>query len=303
MHHDRRLPRYLAFAYALLTAYACLYPMAGWRDPGISPFAFLTAPWPRYFTFADLWLNVLGYIPLGFMLAASFTRGPSKRTVLFFMTLACILFSGSLEFAQNYRHIGEIGLILVGLWWLTQLEPTSTLFGTGDMRPLFDLPAAIMFSAHRFVVIESLIVSMNVLTVGLLVKRCMREPGGMLVALVLIGGLAWRSLADYVFIIPPDPWQWATPGALRGLMIGLTALLIAWQLPGWLQHSLACVALLLCTALVNIAPENPFELSSMRLVHENHFLNFHGLTRLADFLWPFLALIYLSANAAVASRR
>jgi len=27
------------------------------------------------------------------------------------------------------------------------------------------------------------------------------------------------------------------------------------------------------------------------------------LTRLADFLWPFLALIYLSANAAIASRR
>ncbi|MDB5888674.1 MAG: hypothetical protein JWM03_1546, partial [Rhodocyclales bacterium] len=83
----------------------------------------------------------------------------------------------------------------------------------------------------------------------------------------------------------------------------LTVLVVAWQLPGWLQHSLACVALLLCTALVNIAPENPFELASMRLIHENHFLNFHGLTRLADFLWPFLALIYLSANAAIVSRR
>jgi VanZ family protein len=351
MHHERRLPRYLAFSYALLTTYACLYPFAGWRDPGISPFAFLTAPWPRYFTFADIWLNVLGFMPLGFVLTSSFSKGSNKRVAFIVTTLVCAVLSGSLEFTQNYLptrvasnvdlatntlggiigslcglrwrnifdyggfldrwrrrrilpgHIGEIGLILVALWWLTQLEPTSTLFGTGDMRPLFDLPAAIMFSAHRFVLIETLIVSMNVLTVGLLVKRCMREPGGMLVALVLIGGLAWRSLADYAFIIPPDPWQWATPGALRGLMIGVTILLIAWQLPGWLQHSLACVALLLCTALVNIAPENPFELNSMRLVHENHFLNFHGLTRLADFLWPFLALVYLSANAAVASRR
>ncbi|MDB5799521.1 MAG: hypothetical protein JWL63_460 [Rhodocyclales bacterium] len=351
MYHERRLPRYLALAYALLTAYACLHPFAGWRDTGVGPFAFLTAPWPRYFTLADLWLNAVGFMPMGFMLAASFGRNTNRRSVLLATTLLCALLSGSLEFAQNYLptrvasnvdlatntiggliggfiglrwgnifddggfldrwrrrrilsgHIGEIGLVLVGMWWLTQLEPTSTLFGTGDMRPLFDLPAAIMFSAHRFVLIEALIVSMNVLALGLLVKRCMREPGGVLVALVLIGGLAVRSLADYVFIIPPDPWQWATPGALRGLVIGLTALLIAWQLPGWLQHSLACVALLLCTALVNIAPENPFELTSMRLVHENHFLNFHGLTRLADFLWPFLALIYLSANAAIVSRR
>ncbi|MDB5813248.1 MAG: hypothetical protein JWN23_365 [Rhodocyclales bacterium] len=351
MHHERRLPRYLALAYALLTAYACLYPFSGWRDAGVSPFAFLTAPWPRYFTFDDLWLNALGFVPLGFMLSSSFWRGTNKRAVLIATTLLCALLSGSLEFTQNYLptrvasnvdlatntiggfigalgglrwsnifdyggfldrwrrrrilpgHIGEIGMILVALWWLAQLEPTSTLFGTGDMRPLFDLPAAIMFSARRFVLIETLIVSMNVLILGLLVKRCMREPDGKLVALVLIGGLAWRSLADYVFIIPPEPWQWATPGALRGLMIGLTVLVVAWQLPGWLQHSLACVALLLCTALVNIAPENPFELASMRLIHENHFLNFHGLTRLADFLWPFLALIYLSANAAIVSRR
>jgi len=351
MQHDRRLPRYLALAYALLTAYACLHPFSGWRDTGIGPFAFLIAPWPRYITFADLWLNALGFMPMGFMLAASFWRGSNKRGVLLLTTILCALLSGSLEFAQNYLptrvasnvdlatntlggliggmaglrwgnvfdysgflaswrrrrilpgHIGEIGLILVALWWLTQLEPTSTLFGTGDMRPLFDLPAAIMFSARRFVVIETLIVSMNVLALGLLVRRCMRDPSGVLVALVLLGGLAVRSLADYIFIVPPDPWQWATPGALRGLMIGLTALLVAWQLPGWLQHSLACVALLLCTALVNIAPENPFELASMRLVHENHFLNFHGLTRLTDFLWPFLALIYLSANAALVQRR
>ncbi|MEC5385556.1 VanZ family protein [Uliginosibacterium sp. H3] len=351
MQHDRRLPRYLALAYALLTAYACLHPFSGWRDTGISPFAFLVAPLPRYNTFADLWLNALGFVPLGFMLAASFWHGSDKRIVLMSTILLCALLSGSLEFVQNYLptrvasnvdlatntfggllgglaglywgnlfdysgalaswrrrrilpgHIGEVGMVLIALWWLTQLEPTSTLFGTGDMRPLFDLPAAIMFSARRFVVIETLIVSLNVIALGLLLRRCMQEPSGVVVMLVLLGGLAVRSLADYIFIVPPAPWQWATPGALRGLLVGVTALIVAWRLPGWLQHSLACLAILLCTVLVNIAPENPFELASMRLIHESHFLNFHGLTRLADFLWPFLALIYLSANAALVSRR
>ncbi|MFT3735465.1 MAG: VanZ family protein [Rhodocyclaceae bacterium] len=349
--NDRRLPRYLAFAYALLTAYACLYPFSDWRDPGMSPFAFLTAPLPRYRTLTDLLLNVLGFLPLGFMLAASLRGFMGRLAGVIVTTLLCVLFSGALECAQNYlatrvasnldfaansfgglvgallalrwanlfdpdghlsrwRHrrilpgrIGETGLILVGLWWLTQLEPTSTLFGTGDLRPLFDLPAPLAFSARRFVIIEALVVATNLLALGLLVRRCMREPGGLLVMLVLLVGLAVRTLADHVFMLPPEPLQWATPGAVRGLLLGTLALVIAWRLPGWLQHSLACLALLLATVLVNIAPDNPYELASMRLIHESHFLNFHGLTRLAEFLWPFLALIYLTANAAIANRR
>lgn len=348
---DLRLPRYLAVAYALLTAYACLYPFSDWRDPGVSPFAFLTAPIPRYNTLTDLLLNVLGFLPLGFMLGASLRGMVRKRVGLVVAIILCVLFSAALESAQNYLssrvasnldfaansmgglvgavlslrwaslfdpdgllsrwrrqrilpgHIGESGLVLIALWWLSQLEPTSTLFGTGDMRPLFDLPAAISFSARRFVVIESLIVSMNLLVLGLLVRRCMREPGWVFVALVLLVGLAVRSLADYVFVQPGSPWQWATPGALRGLLMGLALLTIAWHLPGWLQHSLACLALLLSVVLVNIAPDNPYELASMRMIHESHFLNFHGLTRITDFLWPFLALIYLTANAAVTQRR
>ncbi|GAA5164705.1 VanZ family protein [Viridibacterium curvum] len=348
---DQRLPRYLALAYALLTAYACLYPFSDWRDPGVSPFAFLTAPIPRYNTLTDLLLNVLGFLPLGFMLGASL-RGMTRKGIgLLLATLLCVLFSAMLESAQNYLatrvasnidfaanslgglagallalrwgnlfdpdgqlsrwrqrrilpgRIGETGLILIGLWWLTQLEPTSTLFGTGDLRPLFDLPAPLAFSARRFVIIEALVVATNLLALGLLVRRCMREPRGQLVMLVLLIGLAVRTLADHVFMLPPEPLQWATPGALRGLLIGALALIVAWRLPGWLQHSLACLSLLLATALVNIAPDNPYELASMRLIHESHFLNFHGLTRLAEFLWPFLALIYLTANAAIANRR
>src|SRR5689334_5512154 len=58
----------IAFAvYALLVVYASLYPLEGWRDHGISPFAYLTSPWPRYVTAFDLAANVLGYIPFGFL--------------------------------------------------------------------------------------------------------------------------------------------------------------------------------------------------------------------------------------------
>ncbi len=51
--------------FTLLVVYASLYPFTGWTDNGISPFAFLSAPKPRYITEFDLLTNVLGYCPFG----------------------------------------------------------------------------------------------------------------------------------------------------------------------------------------------------------------------------------------------
>ena len=61
------LARLLFGVYVLLVAYASLYPLAGWRDHGLSPFAYLDAPLPRYFTVFDVFVNVLGYLPYGFL--------------------------------------------------------------------------------------------------------------------------------------------------------------------------------------------------------------------------------------------
>ena len=48
----------LAQAYAALIVYASLYPFTDWRDQGIAPWAFLAAPWPRYWTGFDVAANV-----------------------------------------------------------------------------------------------------------------------------------------------------------------------------------------------------------------------------------------------------
>jgi len=71
-HRSTALP--LALAYAALIGYASLYPFGGWRDQGIVPWAFVTAPLPRYWTGFDVGVNVVGYIPLGFLLALGMLR-------------------------------------------------------------------------------------------------------------------------------------------------------------------------------------------------------------------------------------
>ncbi|HVC10704.1 MAG TPA: VanZ family protein [Burkholderiales bacterium] len=61
------LARFLFVVYVLLVVYASLYPLSGWTAPGVSAFAYLGAPWPRYVTAFDVGANVVGYLPYGFL--------------------------------------------------------------------------------------------------------------------------------------------------------------------------------------------------------------------------------------------
>jgi glycopeptide antibiotics resistance protein len=96
------LPRYLTFAYLVLVIYASLHPFADWRDLGVSPFAFLDAAWPRYWTMFDLSINVLAYLPLGFLLALTLARIPGRLSPACTATLLAALISLCLECLQTW---------------------------------------------------------------------------------------------------------------------------------------------------------------------------------------------------------
>lgn len=346
-----RLSRYLAAIVVGLTAYVCLYPFVGWREMGQSPLAFLGAPWPRYYTWLDLVLNVLGFVPLGFSLAVALARSMKPGWRVLVVTLLGGLLSLGVEFAQNYLptrvasnldvgtniagalmgaligvyvvgvfhfgetmqrwrqrrivrgHIGEWGLLLMAAWCLAQLEPSNILFGVGDLRPLLDLPPPLTFSASRYIVLEALIVATQTLALGLIARRVLREPLPWLVALVIALGLLLKSLAGSLFLVPADVWSWASPGAWRGLLMGVLLLLMVWRLPAWALHAAACVALLVATALVNLAPINPFDMASMHSLKVGHYTNLSGLTRVLASIWPYLALFYLTARGAIGRAR
>jgi len=97
-----RLARILLILIAALTAYATLYPMEGWRDPGVSPFAYLSASWPRHITRFDWVVNVLGYMPLGFFAVAALQ--PRVHGILAFAiaTTAAMALTLILEALQSY---------------------------------------------------------------------------------------------------------------------------------------------------------------------------------------------------------
>lgn len=97
--------RTLALPSALLLSaliiYASLHPFEGWRWPGQSPWVFISAPLPRYWTRFDVISNLLGYAPLGFLCVLVVIRSGLSRWAWWLAVLAPALLSLSLETVQS----------------------------------------------------------------------------------------------------------------------------------------------------------------------------------------------------------
>ena len=92
----------MLLVYVFLVAYASLYPFEGWRTVGLSPFAYLSAPWPRYVTSFDVVANVAGYIPYGFLAIAALRPGARGAIAFLVAAASAAALSLVLEAGQTY---------------------------------------------------------------------------------------------------------------------------------------------------------------------------------------------------------
>lgn len=96
------LARSALVAYVVLIIYAGLAPWTGWRDLGVGPFAYLTAPVPRWVTPFDVVVNVLGYVPFGALVVlALHPRVRGAAAVLLALVTGALL-AGAIEATQTY---------------------------------------------------------------------------------------------------------------------------------------------------------------------------------------------------------
>ena len=88
--------------YVLLIVYASWYPFSGWQDIGISPFAYVMAPMPQYWTKFDVLTNIAGYLPLGTL--GVFALYPRARGLLAFVLVVVfgVLLAGTMEAVQIF---------------------------------------------------------------------------------------------------------------------------------------------------------------------------------------------------------
>ena len=334
--------------YALLTVYASLYPLEGWHNHGLSPFAYLDAPWPRYVTSFDIAVNVLGYVPYGFLCVAALEPRMRGTGAALLATGTALLLSLVLEAAQSYlparvavnldvlcnvagaalgaaagaafapwliRHSPvtqararlflpgvaiDVGLVLVGLWLFTQLNPATLLFAAGDLRDYLTTGIGRARRAEFFVAIETFTAAANLVGVGLLISALARpgQPVRLLIGVLVAAALAVKVAAFAVVMRAENVFAWLTQGAQYGLMLGIAVALLVVSMPRTARLALAAVLIMAAMVLVNVAPPNPYLVASLKLWQQGHFLNFNGLTRLVSALWAFAALAYLIYLAA-----
>lgn len=96
-----RLHRYLTAGYVLFIAYVSLTPFSGWQEQNLSFVDVLLAPLQQTYTGFDFLLNLLSYLPLGFLLAYMLRSRPPVAAVAI-ATLAGLALAALMEYTQIY---------------------------------------------------------------------------------------------------------------------------------------------------------------------------------------------------------
>lgn len=349
--HHLSLAWPVAGVFALLIVYASLYPFTGWRFQGIEPWAFVLAPWPRYWTGFDVLSNLVGYVPLGLLLTLAVARTGSGRGAWWAGTLGAWALSAVMETMQSFlplrvpsnvdwwlngaggalgatvavlllrwRILGPWnqfrtrclvpqthgGMVLLLLWPVATLYPTSIPFGLGQvwqraqaaLWDLFDgswlaawLPQPLAMpplSPLAQAMVLGLCLTAPLLMGYALLKTVVQRA----VFLFLMGGLvmALGALSAILTYGPSQAWVWLTPPVTLGLSLFLGFGLITLRL----RHRTCSLFMVLAWAFalgwLNRAPDTPYLAQSVQIWEQGRFIRFHGLSQWLGWLWPYAAI-------------
>ncbi len=345
----------LALVYFGLIVYASLYPFAYWRDQGLAAWLFLLAPLPKYWTGFDVVSNVLGYMPLGFLLALSALRTGRERLALSYAVLAATALSLGMESLQMFlpdrvasnldlalnvagAALGAVSawtleklgvlqrwgrfranwfveesrgaLVLLALWPLALLFPTTVPFGLGQvLERLFVAATNVMADSHLLAGLPMQDIELQALSpaaawlcmvLGLLIPSLLgfcvieqRVKRVWLLLWVVALGMGATGLSAALSFGPAHTWVWlATPvkSALLSAVLVSTSLL--W-LPRRASAALAVLVLGVYLSLLNQTATDPYFEQTLFLWEQGRFIRFHGLAQWLGWLWPFAALVYV----------
>ncbi|MBC7780713.1 MAG: VanZ family protein, partial [Proteobacteria bacterium] len=273
--------RYLLLLLAGLFTYASLRPLRGWRAPPNGWLALLEQP--LYYGGWDTILNVLGYIPFGFLAVLALASPQRSRWTAWVLGIAgCMVYSIGMEVLQTMlpmrtssltdvvtnaagsvigacaavgllpwllsrgglvgvrqRHIvagwrGDLGLALIGFWAVALLAPRTLLFGNGDARLLFGVPAQPGPSAQLFFTVEAVVSSASLVAFALLLRLIFAGGRWSLrgcLLLAIVASLVVRTMGFGLFWTSSSAFNWVTPGAVTGLVVGTLIALAVVELP------------------------------------------------------------------------
>ena len=186
---------------------------------------------------------------------------------------------------------GDLGLALLGIWLLSQVNPGIPLFAATfdpslELTP--DLAGTLLQAAQS---------AFNVIGTGLFLALLLRHRhsfGAAVVVLVCVA-LLLKAIAA-MLLLKSAAWEsWLKAGVSLGVAAGAVALLLAIWLPRPARTTLCAVALLSSLVAPLLAPDMWQARAPLALFDwpYGQLLNFNGLTHAVLVSWPLLASVYL----------
>jgi len=338
------LARAMSLSYALLILYVSLNPFDFDFQNGMAAWAWLDAPLPRFITLFDVTVNVLAYIPFGFLVMfAAYPRWRNYVALGIALGLSAALALG-VETLQSWLPtripsqmdwwanilgglLGGLLAIPLGPQWLSgsairrrfdqwfglnwaacalfllfpwsQIYPQSSWLGTGVWGHAIFASVDWGTLVINHVIQETIITSLCWLGIALLLSLGLRPKAPQwrilngLLGLTVVIKILFTALqfgADFSLI-------WLTAGALWGMVIGSILLRWALQLEAGTKFWIALICLLGTTIAVNVLPDNPYFILTLRHWYQGRLLHFNELMQWVSVVWLPLALVWMIRSA------
>ena len=329
--------------YALLIVYVSLNPFDFDFQIGISPWAWIDAPLPRFITLFDISVNILAYIPFGFLVVfAAYPRWRNFLALGIALGLSALL-AFSVETLQSWLPTripslmdwwangfgGLLGGLLAiplgpqwlsgsvirrrfdqwfGLNWATcalfllfpwsQIYPQSSWLGVGVWGHVVFGSIDWGTTVINQMVQETLITAICWVGVALLLSLGMRTKApqwhilnGLLGLTVLLKTLftALQFGGEFSLI-------WLTTGAFWGMLLATMILRRALRFQIRTKYTLAFICLLTATIAINLLPDNPYFILTLRHWQHGRLLHFNDLMQWVSVIWLPMAFIWMLRN-------
>ncbi len=210
---------------------------------------------------------------------------------------------------------------LAALWPFATMYPTQFLFGVGDLPGaqwmrldpamqdtlLAWTPAAWNVAAWPSklntllsdTAWEATITSLNLFAAMILatVPMRLRAPRVVLLLALLAATLGVKAGASFLQSRSGLTFDWATHGAVAGVLIGSAAAFCCLRFSRAWRAGLAGVALVVALVLVNVLPVNPYFDIVLADWRQGRYLHFNGLAHWLAWVWPYAALGWMASTA------
>ncbi len=186
---------------------------------------------------------------------------------------------------------GDMGLALLGIWLIAQVNPGIPLFAA-----TFD-PSLELTSDLAGTLLQAAQSAFNVVGVGLFLALLVRQRQFLGWAVLLLIGfeLMLKGCAASLLLRQAVLETWLKPGVSIGIVVGAIALLAAVWLPRPMRTTLCAIALLSSLVAPLLAPDMWQARAPIALFDwpYGQLLNFNRLTHAVLIVWPVLASVYL----------